>query len=163
MNTSTLTTITLAAALSALGSATLDSRAADVTTRHRPLRAHTLERAKEKLNLTDEQIAQIKSALKSDRNSIKDLLARLREARVGLREAIHAAEATEASVRVAAAKVAAVEADLAVERMKVHGKISPILTEEQRDKFDELRSHPGRFPDRRNGGAVGHEPTDPTI
>lgn len=93
-----------------------------------------LQRAAEKLGLSAEQRAAIKDALLSEKDAIKDLLTRLHEARKGLREAIRAEDATEASVRAAAARVAAVEADLAVLRHKLHKRINPILTPEQREQ-----------------------------
>jgi Spy/CpxP family protein refolding chaperone len=71
---------------------------------------------------------------------MKDLASRLREARFELREAIQSAEATEQSVRAVAAKLADVQADAAVERMKLHGKISPILTAKQHEKIARLQS-----------------------
>ena len=100
-----------------------------------------LERAKEKLGLSDEQSEQIKAAVKDERENIVGLITRLRAARVELRDAIQAKDATEDSVRAAAAKVAAVEADMAVQRLKLSREISPILTEEQQAKFAELQSH----------------------
>jgi protein CpxP len=99
-----------------------------------------LQRVAEKLNLSDEQRTQIKSELKDEKDTLKSLFTRLHEARKGLREALHASDATEASVRTASAKVADVEADLAVERLKLHGKISPILTAEQREKVNEIQA-----------------------
>jgi Spy/CpxP family protein refolding chaperone len=99
------------------------------------------ERAKEKLGLTEEQLDQIKNALKSEKSSIISLLSRMHEARDGLRDAIRSNDANETSVRAASAKVAVVEADVAVERMKVFHQISPILTDEQRTKLAALQSN----------------------
>jgi Spy/CpxP family protein refolding chaperone len=59
---------------------------------------------------------------------------------MGLRDAIQSSGATEASVRAAAAKVATVEADLAVERLKLYGRISPILTADQREQVKQFQS-----------------------
>jgi Spy/CpxP family protein refolding chaperone len=103
-----------------------------------------LARAKEKLGVTDEQVTQIRAVLKADKDNITSLMSRLHEAHTGLREAIQASDATEASVRTASAKVATVEADLAVERLKLYGKISPILTADQREKLNEIQ---GRMDD----------------
>lgn len=64
----------------------------------------------------------------------------MHDARKGLREAIRAKDATAASIRTASAKIAAVAADLAVERLKLHGKLSPILTGEQREKLAEIEA-----------------------
>lgn len=96
--------------------------------------------AKQRLGLTSEQKASIKEILKAERGNLERLLTQMHEARAGLRNAIHASGATEASVRQASAKVAAVEADLAVERLSLYGKISPLLTTEQRDKLAQLQA-----------------------
>lgn len=123
----------LAAALAA-GAALGIARAAEAA--RGPLgRGPWLQRAAEKLGLTDAQRAAIKDVLAAEKDTIKDLLTRMHEARKALREAIRAEDATEASVRAAAARVAAVEADLAVERHKLHRRIAPILTPEQREQI----------------------------
>jgi Spy/CpxP family protein refolding chaperone len=98
------------------------------------------ERAREKLGLTDEQLAQIKDVLKAEKTNIISLLTRVRDTRAGLRDAIRSAGANETSVRAASAKVAAVEADAAVERMKIFHQVNPILTDEQRTKLAAMES-----------------------
>jgi Spy/CpxP family protein refolding chaperone len=64
--------------------------------------------------------------------------------------AIHANDANEAAVRAASAKVASVEADWAVERMKLYGKIAPILTDQQRRKIAGFERRADNFA----GGAI---------
>jgi len=130
----------MAAAVAAGGLLAATSRAADAATPRGALHRRFLERAKEKLGLTDDQVARIQTALMADKEILKDLLTRLYDARTGLRGAIQSPEASEALVRAASAKVAAAEADLAVERLKLHGKIYPILTPEQRKKVNEFQS-----------------------
>jgi Spy/CpxP family protein refolding chaperone len=120
------------------------TRAAQSTTNGSPS-GKLRERVKEKLNLTDDQLAQIKTALKSEKENIKSLLTRLHEAHAQLRAAIHQTGATETVVREAAAKVAAVESDLAVERLKLYGKISPILTADQRAKLAQYEAGMDQF------------------
>jgi Spy/CpxP family protein refolding chaperone len=110
------------------------------------------EQAKEKLGLTDEQLGQIKSVLKSEKSNIVSLLSRVRDSRAELREAIRATDANETSVRAASAKVATVEADVAVERMKLFHQISPILTDDQRAKLAALQSNLNGF----IGEAINH-------
>ena len=127
--------ITVAAALGVGGLTVLKTSAVERTGAEGPLKGHLLERAKEKLGLTDEQAAKIKSELQADKDNLASLARKLHEAHISLREAIHAADANESSVRAAAAKVAQVEADIAVERLKLYWKISPILTSEQREKL----------------------------
>lgn len=104
-----------------------------------------LQRAAEKLDLTESQKAQIKTQLKAEQDTLKQLLKRLHDARQELRETIHASDATEARVRAASAKVADVQADLAVERLKLHGKIAPILTGEQKAKIAEFEARMDEF------------------
>jgi protein CpxP len=94
-----------------------------------------LHRLTKKLNLTDDQKKQIKAVLVADKGTLKGLFSQLHEARQNLRGAIRASDANEADVRAASAKVAGVEADFAVERMKLYGRIAPILTDEQRRKL----------------------------
>ncbi len=104
-----------------------------------PLRGKILQRIAEKLNLTADQRAQIKSVLSGEKDTLAPLLGQLHDARTNLRAAIRAGDANETSVRAASAKVASAEADLAVERMKLYGKIAPILTEAQRQQLSEMQ------------------------
>lgn len=104
-----------------------------------------LQRAAAKLELTESQKTQIKTELKNEKDALQELLTRMHEARKELREAIRAAEATEVKVRKAFAKVAAVQADLAVERLKLHGKIAPILTGEQKAKLAKFEARVDEF------------------
>ena len=111
------------------------------------LRERIAEKAKEKLGLTDEQLTKIRAELKGEKDSVRDLVSKLHEARVQLRSSIQATDATEASVRAASSKVAAVEADLAVERLKLYCRISPILTDEQKEKVKQFQSRIDDFLD----------------
>lgn len=144
MKTIKFLTIISAATLVAGGLIVLNAHAAEKGegAQHRRFGGgQLLERAKEKLGLSEDQVSQIKTVVGGQRENIADLVARFRDARVGLRDAIQAKDATEESVRAAAAKVAAVESDMAVQRLKLSREISPILTDEQRTKFVELQSH----------------------
>ena len=109
------------------------------------LREKIRQRVAEKLNLTDDQKSQIKSALTGEKDVLKPLLTQLHDARTELRAAVRAKDANEAAVRAASAKVAGAEADLAVERMKLYGKIAPILTDEQRQKISEREQRADEF------------------
>jgi Spy/CpxP family protein refolding chaperone len=102
---------------------------------------------KQKLGLTADQSAQIKTVFKADKDTLTGLLSRLHEAHTGLRAAIQASGATEASVRSASARVAAVEAELAVERLRLYGQISPILTSAQVEKMKEMQARRDDFVD----------------
>lgn len=120
------------------GASALNSRAAQSAGEDGALGGKWRQRIKEQLNLTPDQVAQIKAQLKSERGNITSILSRLHDARAQLRAEIQKPDAKETSVREAAAKVSAVEADMAVERMKLHAKISPLLTADQRAKLAQL-------------------------
>lgn len=130
----------LAALITLGGILAVHAASPKTTAAERPAHGRLLARAKEKLGLTDEQVSQIRAILKEDKQNLMNLFSRMHEARTGLRDAIHSADANESSVRAASAKVANVEADLAVERLKLFGKISPILTADQRAKLQELQA-----------------------
>ncbi|HXP60120.1 MAG TPA: Spy/CpxP family protein refolding chaperone [Dongiaceae bacterium] len=104
-----------------------------------PAWAQMFERIRERLGLTDDQVAQIKAQLQPEPEPLKDLLLRLHEAKGALRRSIHSSDATEAAIRSVAAKVGEVEADLAIERHKLYGKVSAILTAEQREQITEFQ------------------------
>lgn len=104
-----------------------------------PAWAQMFGRIRERLGLTDDQVAQIKAQLQPEAELLKDLLLRLHEAKGALRRSIHFSDATEAAMRSAAAKAGEVEADLAVERHKLYGKINAILTADQREQITEFQ------------------------
>jgi Spy/CpxP family protein refolding chaperone len=137
----------LAVALAAGGFLVTKSLAAETSATGSPAHGRLLQRIAEKLNLTSDQRAQIKAVIAGDKDTLTPLLTAVHDARIDLRAAIRASDATEASVRAASAKVAAAEADLAVERMKLYGKIAPILTEAQRQQLAELQQRADGFVD----------------
>ena len=143
----TIKLLTLATAVAMIaGGLTHETFAADNSTSP-PVRGKRLERIAKKLNLTDDQKTQIKTVLKADRDTLATLLGQVHNARRNLRTAIHAGDANETAVRAASAKVASAEADLAVERMKLYGKIAPILTAEQRRQISEFEQRVDSFAD----------------
>ena len=146
MKTTKWLSITLAAALNVGGWMATPSLAADGAAPVTP-RGRMAQRIAEKLNLTADQKAQIKAVLRGEKDTLMPLVGQLHDARKGLRAAIHASDANETTVRAAAAKVAAVEGDLAVERMKIYGKIAPILTDEQRRQIADFEQRADNFVD----------------
>jgi len=140
-----LLTIATAAAIFTGGS-THETQAAE-NAAPPPAHGRILQRIARKLNLTDDQKTQVKAVLSADRGTLAALLGQLHDARKNLRAAIHAGEANETAVRAAAARVAVAEADLAVERMKLYGKIAPILTDEQRRQIAALEERFDSFAD----------------
>jgi len=138
----------MAAALLAGGFAATQIFAADSTPgATAPRHGRWLERIADKLNLTADQRTQIKAVLVGEKETLVPLVSAVHDARKGLRTAIRASDANEASVRAASASVAAAEANLAVERMKLYGKIAPILTEAQREQLADLQSRADEFVD----------------
>jgi Spy/CpxP family protein refolding chaperone len=151
MKTIKLLTIATAAAIIAGGLISAPAQdTGDSAAGTRPGHGQILQRIAKKLNLTDDQKSQIKAVWGGERDTLKSLFGQLHDARKNLRAAIHAGNADETAVRAASAKVAGVEADLAVERMKLYGKIAPILTDEQRRKIADFEQ---RF-DNVVGGAI---------
>ena len=111
------------------------------------------------LELSTEQRAQIKDRFLAEKDRLHGVLARVHNARLDLRKAIHAPEASESTVRTAAAQVAAAEADLAVERLKLYHDINPLLNPAQRQKLAAMEQHVDAFVDTaiaRLGDAPGH-------
>ncbi len=149
--------VTMAAAITASGFTVLPSHAAETAPARR---AAFAEKAKEKLNLTDEQLRQIKSEVVVQKESLADIMKRMKSAKAILRDAIQKSDATETEIRAAAAKVAIVEADAAVLRAKLYGKINPILTSDQQATLKELNSSADELITQmisRIGGKVGRE------
>jgi Spy/CpxP family protein refolding chaperone len=139
--------ITLAAGLGAGGLTVLKAHSVESELPQRHFRGQFIERAKEKLGLSDDQTAKIKTEIKAEKDNLTSLISKLHEARAGLRTAIQASDSTEASVRATSAKVAAVEADLAEERLKLYGRINPVLTDEQRQKVKAFQARIDDFVD----------------
>jgi len=137
---------TLAAAVVAGGLIAPQTYAADNSVAP-PARGQFLQRIAQRLDLTDDQKSQIKTILAGEKDNLQPLLAALHNARKNLRAAIRADDADEASVRAESAKVASAEADMAVERMKLYGKIAPVLTDEQRRKLADLQQRVDEFAD----------------
>jgi periplasmic protein CpxP/Spy len=135
----------IAAVIVACGLTTAKTFAADNSAT--PARGHFFQRIAGRLNLTDDQKARIQTALNGEKETLATLLGQLHEARKNLREAIQSTAANETAVRAASARVAAVEGDLAVERMKIFGKIAPVLTDEQRRQISESEQRADEFVD----------------
>jgi Spy/CpxP family protein refolding chaperone len=138
--------ITLAAAVLVGGFLVVKARAAEAQQLRAALgagagggRGQLLARVADRLDLTADQKARIKAELAGDKDVLSGLLAKLHEARIDLRATIQKPGATENEIRGAAAKVASAEADLAVERARLYGRISPILTAGQLAKLNQLQ------------------------
>lgn len=148
MKTSNWLVVSMAAALVAGGITVVGTQAAPGAGPLAQRRAALRDRLKEKLGLTDEQAARIKTEVAGEKEAITGLLKRLHTARAELRDTIQQNGVSETAVRAASAKVAGVEADIAVERAKLHGRISPILTAEQMARVKAFQQKVDKFLDR---------------
>ena len=137
--------LTLAAALGAGGLFAYQAHAETSGSRRAP--GALLQRAKEKLGLTDAQAAQIRDVLKGERETLATLARTGHDARIKLRQAIQKDGATETEIRSASAEVAKAQADMAVERHTVFGKLKPILTGEQLEKLGAMQDKLDSFID----------------
>lgn len=144
MKTNKWISLALAAALNLGGFLTTASLGAETTA---PPHRGYLHRIAQRLNLTDDQKAQIKAVLQTEKGTLKDLRTQLRAARENLQSTIQSTGANETSVRDASGRVAAIEANLAVERMKIFEKIAPILTDEQLQQLKDLEQRANAFLD----------------
>lgn len=150
MKTTTWLVLILAAGLATGGFLTPTTYSAETAKLgSRPLlTSKFVDRAIERLDVSEEQTDQIMAALRENKASLTNLLSRLHDARADLRAAIHAPDASEDSVRAASAQVAVVEADLAVARLRLFGKLSPILTVEQRERLKTFQARLDELLDR---------------
>jgi Spy/CpxP family protein refolding chaperone len=147
MKTSKWLVIAIAAVVVAVGGITVVRARAQDAGMGRLGHGRFLAQAKKKLGLSDDQVTQIKAELAADKDKLTGLLLSWHDARVALRETIQKPGATESDIRAASAKVAVIESDLAVERARLYGKISPILTADQMEKVGEFQQRVDDFVD----------------
>lgn len=96
---------------------------------------HALERVD---NLTDEQRNQISEIMDTQRSAMRERRDEMRDSRTAVRDAIHNG-ADEATLKPLAQKQGEMVAQMIMERAKVQGQISAVLTEEQRQQLQQLR------------------------
>ncbi|MFH0879956.1 MAG: Spy/CpxP family protein refolding chaperone [Lentisphaerota bacterium] len=94
----------------------------------------------QKLDLTDGQKHAIAVILKDNREDIRNTLQYFAAARKTLFEAIHAESFNEQAVRDASRVVSVYEEELSVVRARVASRIKQILTPEQKQNLQELKS-----------------------
>jgi Spy/CpxP family protein refolding chaperone len=121
-----------------------------------------MERVLERLDLTEEQRAELEQKLPQFRETIQPSMERLREARASMNDLIHAEQLDEGAIRQAAAEVAEIEADVAVARAQHFQEMRQILTPEQLEELQQMRKQRGerRGPRGRGpqGGGYGQGP-----
>lgn len=100
---------------------------------------HFLKRLAKQLNLSDQQVAQIKASFEKRRSTVKPLMANLHNERKQLHTLIMSGTADETAIRAQSAKVAAVQADLAVLRAQGAREMMAVLSPDQQAKFKALQ------------------------
>lgn len=96
------------------------------------------QRVVERLDLTPEQVRDIREILASYKPEITVELARIKETRGRLFSAIHAETINEAAIRNAATAVGQAEAELAMTRARIVQEVRQVLTPEQREEAQEM-------------------------
>jgi len=94
---------------------------------------------KDKLGLTDEQVAKIKAEFRAQKGPLKEQRQKVQAARANLRQAVQSG-APETELRSAAAALGAAEGDLAVVRSALFARIAPLLTPAQLAKLRDLQA-----------------------
>jgi protein CpxP len=92
-----------------------------------------------KLNLSDQQKAQIKEVFKKNQPLVKPILVKLITEKREMRTLVQSGSADEAAIRAQAAKVAGVEADLAVQHAQMAKQFRAILTPDQIERFKAIQ------------------------
>ena len=92
------------------------------------------------VDLTDAQRDQVRTIRESHQSEFDAARTKLRDAHRAFAEATRAATIDEAAIRARSADVAAAMADEAILRAKVHAEVFAILTPEQQQKANEVRS-----------------------
>jgi periplasmic protein CpxP/Spy len=102
-----------------------------------------LQRMTEQLNLTEDQQAQIKTILQTEKSKIQPLRQQLRQNRMA-QTGVATGTFDEAQVRSFASKQAQIMTDLTVERERTKSQIYSVLTPDQRQKAQALMQERGQ-------------------
>jgi Spy/CpxP family protein refolding chaperone len=94
----------------------------------------------EKLNLTDDQKAQVKSILQKEGPAIKPLFQQSHQIDLQLREYAQGTY-NEAKVRALAAQKAQVETELTVQKTRMHNELFQLLTPEQQSQLKQMEAN----------------------
>ena len=97
-------------------------------------------RLKEKLGLTDDQVAKIRIEVRAQKGQLKEHAQHIQAARADLRQAVQS-NASEQKIRTAATALGVAQGDFALARAALFARIAPILTPEQIAKFHEMQAN----------------------
>ena len=92
------------------------------------------------LNLTDEQRTQVKGIFDQHRDEVRKAGERVRAAFKAQQDAVTTLPVNEGAIRAKSAELAAAQADAAVVRARIHSEVYQLLTPEQQQKAQELRT-----------------------
>jgi len=92
----------------------------------------------ERLDLTPEQIKEVREILASHKDELTVELKRIQKTRAAMFDTIHAETFSESEIRNAAGAVGRAEADLAVTRGRITQEVRKVLTPEQQAKAKEM-------------------------
>lgn len=96
------------------------------------------QRVVERLELTPEQVQDIREILASHKQELTAELARVKQTRSQLFSAVHAETFNEAAIRSAAAAAGRAEAELAVTRGQIVQEVRAVLTPEQWEEAQQM-------------------------
>lgn len=108
-------------------------------------RAHSLRMALRQLDLSESQIEEIRAIFESERETARDNQERMRALSDELREQIEMDPYDEEAVRVKASAVAEIGVEMAVLRARQAGKVREVLTPEQVEELESLKSRREEF------------------
>ena len=105
-----------------------------------------VDRMAERLDLTKEQRDKVRAIVDKTRPQTRELRDKLSENRKQLQTLTQQGTAKESEIRKLADNQGKLIADMIVQRSKVQGEISAVLTPEQREKMQQRFEQRGRFP-----------------
>lgn len=105
-----------------------------------------VDRMAERLDLTKEQRDKVRAIVDKTRPQTRELRDKLSENRKQLQTLTQQGTAKESEIRKLADNQGKLIADMIVQRNKVQGEISAVLTPEQREKMQQRFEQRGRFP-----------------
>ena len=118
-------------------------------------RGALLERAMDRLELSEDQRSRVEAVLAHHREEIRQEMEAVIASRQAQYAAIHGQAFEEGRIRAAASALGAAQADLAVTRARIGSEVRSVLTEAQRVRLDEMledvRALAGRGRERRGG------------
>jgi Spy/CpxP family protein refolding chaperone len=116
-------------------------------------RGALLERAMDRLELSDEQRARVEGVLTHHREEIRHEVEAVIASRQAQYATIHGQPFEEGRIRAATSALGAAQADLAVTRARIASEVRAVLTDSQRARLDEMledvRALAGRGRERR--------------